>query len=285
MSTSRTDKFSVAPWSSEPYIPTLETPLRCVLRPHFANTQVHLHSHPWAQMILSSQGVVRIHTGKMTFTVPPHRAIWIPPQILHTASVLEDAQLYSLFIYAAEEKSEQESAESPWLTCKVIEVRPLLHELVVALAEDDFDRFRSDRYRSLIKLVNVEISRAPVLPLGVPLPAERRLRMLCENFLAAPRLDRSVADLSREVGASVSTVSRLFQAEIGCSFSEWRKQVFLAEALTLAAKGLSVSQIAFELGYSSLSSFSFMVTQLVGIPPGKLLKMRPDVTEFQTVVP
>lgn len=208
--------------------------------------------------------------------MPPWRAVWIPPQTLHTASVLEDAQIHTVFLLAADMEPEKESADNKWLTCQVIEVRPLLRELVIALAEDDLDGFRSNRYKSLIELARIEIDRAPVLPLGIPLPSERRLRALCENFLDAPSLDRSLLDLSRDVGASVSTVNRLFQAEVGCSFSEWRKQAILAEALTLAAKGLSISQIAFELGYSSLSSFSFMVTQLVGMPPSKFLKITSD---------
>lgn len=68
-------------------------------------------------------------------------------------------------------------------------------------------------------------------------------------------------------------MNRLFRAEVGCSFADWRKQALLAQALTLAAKGKSISEIAFELGYSSLSAFSYMVKNLVGVPPSKVLNV------------
>ncbi len=275
MSKLSTAKRSVAPLASDPYAPSSQAPVRCTFRPHFANTEVQPHSHPWAQMLFSSQGVVRVHTGKTAFTLPPWRAVWIPSQTLHTAEVLEDAQIYSLYLLPDERNPNWQQVTSKWSSCRVIEVSALLRELVMGLAADDLDRLRSDRYISLVELTVLEIHKAPSLALGISLPSERRLRALCEDFLQSPRLDRPLTELAQNAGASVSTINRLFQAEIGCSFAEWRKQSLLAEALVLAAKGYSVSQIAFELGYSSLSAFSFMVTQLVGIPPSKLLKSAP----------
>lgn len=273
MSSCTSSRRSVPPLSCDPYAPSKEAPVRCAFRPHVANTEVQLHQHPWAQMVFSSRGVVRVHTGKKAFTVPPWRAVWIPPATMHTATVLEDAQLHSLYFLADIEAGGWTRDASTWPDCQVIEVRPLLRELVTALTEDDLDGLPSSRYRSLVELILLEIHKAPVLALGISLPSERRLLALCEDFLRDPRLDRSLADLCQGVGASVSTINRLFQAEVGCSFVDWRKQALLTQALTLAAKGHSVSQIAFELGYSSLSSFSFMVTQLVGMPPSKALKM------------
>jgi len=223
-------------------------------------------------MVFSSQGVVRVYTDERVFTVPPWRAVWIPQDTLHTATVLEDAQLHSLYLLA--EKQDARDSAVEWLSCRVIEVRPLLRELVAALGEEESRGIPTCRYQSLVELTLFEIRQAPVMALGIVLPTERRVLALCEDFLADPRLDRSLSDLCQNAGASLSTMNRLFQAEVGCSFVDWRKQVLLAHALTLAAKGHSVSQIALELGYSSLSSFSFMVRQLVGMPPSQLLKLR-----------
>lgn len=273
MSSRRSDRRTVPPLISDPFAPSSDAPIRCVFRPHSANTEVQLHQHPWAQMVFSSQGVVRVHTGRSAFTVPPWRAVWIPPETMHTASVLEGAQLHSLYLLADADAYDLEGRIKTWCDCRVIEVRPLLRELVIALAEDDLLGLPTERYGSLVELIFSEIFTAPVLALGIALPSERRVLALCEDFLRDPRLDRSLSDLCLSAGASVSTMNRLFRAEVGCSFVDWRKQALLSQALTLAAKGYSVSQIAFELGYSSLSSFSFMVTQLVGMPPSKALKI------------
>jgi AraC-like DNA-binding protein len=63
-------------------------------------------------------------------------------------------------------------------------------------------------------------------------------------------------------------VARLFQQELGCSFTAWRQQVVLAHAVSLAARSLPIQQIAAELGYSP-SAFSAMVHRTVGMPPAR----------------
>lgn len=269
-------QHNVDPSLQESFAPSKAFPLRCTLRPHFANTEVQLHSHAWAQMVFSSQGVVRVSALNSTYTVPPWRAVWIPARTPHTAYVLEDAQLHSLHLLQSqrlEDIASDKPVEQAWLHCRVLDVRPLLRELVVALADEDPIRHRSKRYGSLCTLALLEIRCAPMLPLGVALPSERRLRALCATFLQAPRLDRSLGQLATEVGASISTINRLFQSELGSSFSAWRRQVLLAQSFALAAKGLTVGEIAFDLGYSSPSAYTSMVTKMMGVSPSQLLRM------------
>ncbi|EWS54085.1 Helix-turn-helix domain protein [Methylibium sp. T29] len=50
---------------------------------------------------------------------------------------------------------------------------------------------------------------------------------------------------------------------------QWRQQVLLARALSLAARGTPMGQIASELGYASPSAFSAMVRRSVGAPPSR----------------
>ena len=266
MSRPRLVKRSVPPMDADSFAPTPERPLRCIPREHQANTDVHLHHHPWAQMVFSSGGVARVSTLDVAYVVPPWRAVWIPPTVQHAATVLENAQLHSLYLLP--------TCNQDWPECRVIEVEPLLRGLIVALSKEDKEMGDAERYRSLCSLTLAELRRAPSLPLGVALPKERRLRAFCESFLNDPALDRPLTSLAQEAGASVSTIHRLFRQEIGSSFTDWRQQVLLARALTLAAKGMSMGRIADELGYASASAFSAMVMRLVGIPPSKLLLQR-----------
>lgn len=217
-------------------------------------------------MVFSSSGVARVSTPDVAYVVPPWRAVWIPAAVQHAATVLENAQLHSVYLLP--------TACHDWQECRVIEVEPLLRELILALSEDDVGPGDAERYRSLCYLTLAEVRRAPSLPLGIALPKERRLRSFCESFLNDPALDHPLASLAREAGASVSTIHRLFRQEIGSSFTDWRQQVLLARALTLAAQGVAMGRIADELGYSSASAFSAMVVRLVGVPPSKLFLQR-----------
>ena len=114
------------------------------------------------------------------------------------------------------------------------------------------------------------MARAPAVKLGVDLPQDKRLRHLCEAVLADPTRHETLADWAQDTGASPRTVARLFRSELGSTFTQWRQQVILAKAVSLAAGRMPMGQIAAELGYSP-SAFSAMVRKSVGQPPGRFL--------------
>ncbi|HSN34487.1 MAG TPA: AraC family transcriptional regulator, partial [Ideonella sp.] len=125
------------------------------------------------------------------------------------------------------------------------------------------------RERRLAALVQDELRRARALPLGVALPADKRLRALCEALLDDPARHADLDGWARAAGASARTVARLFRSELGTSFGQWRQQALLARAVTLAARGRPMSHIAAELGYASPSAFSAMVRRTLGAPPSR----------------
>jgi AraC-like DNA-binding protein len=123
------------------------------------------------------------------------------------------------------------------------------------------------REQRLAALIADELRRAPPVRLGVDLPGEKRLRALCEAVLDEPTRHATLAGWAREAGASTRTVARLFRQELGTSFGQWRQQVLLARALSLAARRRPMGSIAAELGYASPSAFTAMVRRSVGVPP------------------
>ncbi|MGH8038386.1 MAG: helix-turn-helix domain-containing protein [Stenotrophomonas sp.] len=268
MSSRGSTRRRIEPQSGDPFSPSREFPIRCVVRTHSAQTEVQVHSHPWAQMVFSEHGTVRVQADRKMFTVPPWSAVWIPAGTLHLAVVAQEATLIAVHLLTDPGGRQDQGG---WKVCQVLQVRPLLRELVKAICEDEHGALPSERYANVVELVMIELRTAPRIALGISMPEDKRLRSVCEAFLADARQDRALAEVARSAGASVSTINRLFQSELGCSFAGWRKQVLLARAFALAAEGSSVSHIAMDLGYSSVSSFSYMVTQLLGLPPSKVL--------------
>jgi len=127
------------------------------------------------------------------------------------------------------------------------------------------------RERRLSALVLDELRRALPVPLGVDLPTDKRLRALCEAVIDDPGRHARLEAWAQACGASPRTVARLFRSELGTSFGQWRQQVLLARAVTLAARKLPMASIAAELGYASPSAFSAMVRRSVGAPPSRFL--------------
>jgi len=265
---------SVPPLDPPRYAPTPGNPLRAKLRHLRADTQVEPHSHPWAQVAFSATGVVRMTAGHGTYIVPPSRALWIPPNVEHRVSVVEDAELRTLYIHQADGCFGPETDaldQARWRDCRVLEVSSLLRELVLHLSVEPGPHAATERDRSLANLVFDELRRARALPLGVDLPRDKRLRALCEAVLDEPTRHATLEAWAADTGASPRTVARLFRAELGTTFGQWRQQVLLAKAVSLAGRRMPMSRIASELGYASPSAFSAMVRRSVGAPPSRFL--------------
>lgn len=239
------------------FAPTRERPIRVRSRPMPAGVRIAMHMHAWAQVAYASRGVLRLAIESSTWVVPPSRAIWVPPNVLHEVFVVEDAYLRTLYI--------DESAVPRGLeTCRVMEVSALLREVIAAIDANDLDPSRENL---LGALALDELTRAVPLPLSVPMPLEKRLRALCEALLANPGNADPLEYWAATVGASTRTIARLFRQELGMSFSQWRQQAVLARAIPLLNQGRALSQIAQQLGYQSQSAFSAMFRRAFGESP------------------
>ena len=262
----------------ELFVPTAARPVRAKLRWLAADTQVMPHSHPWAQVAISTTGVIRLTVSQGTYIVPPSRALWIPPGVEHAVTMVEDADLRTLYFHQPRGRcgpGVPRGEEGAWRQCRVLEVSDLLRALVREMPttpDGGPPPAPADllREQHLSALVRDELARAAAVKLGVDLPQDKRLRHLCEAVLSDPTRHDTLADWAQDTGASPRTVARLFRAELGSTFTQWRQQVILAKAVSLAAGRMPMGQIAAELGYSA-SAFSAMVRKSVGQPPGRFL--------------
>jgi AraC-like DNA-binding protein/mannose-6-phosphate isomerase-like protein (cupin superfamily) len=262
------------------YVPTPARPVRAKARLMAPDSEIQPHSHPWAQVAISVQGVARITASDNTYLVPAWRAVWIPPDVEHTVTVVEAAELRTLYVHQEGDDigpGVAPAARAAWQRCRVLEVSALLREVVLQMdiamddgAEPDAELLA--RERRLGELALDELRRAAPVRLGIALPADKRLRALCQAVIEDPGRHATIDAWAAESGASPRTIARLFRSELGSSFGPWREQVLLARALTLAAQGRPMAVIAADLGYASASAFTAMVRRSVGEPPGRFFR-------------
>jgi len=266
----------IGPLTPHLFTPSARRPIRAKLQHLKTDTRVVPHRHPWGQLALSATGVVRVTVEHGTFIVPPSRAVWIPPKVDHAVTVVEDADLLTLYLHQPRGRcgpGVARAEEAAWRQCRVLEVSGLLRALALEMdmrpdgAATRVGAAELQRDRRLAALVEDELRRAAPLPLGVDLPTDKRLRALCEAVLDDPVRHATLEGWARDAGASSRTIARLFRSELGTSFGPWRQQVLLARALSLAARRQPMAQIASELGYASPSAFTAMVRRSLGVPP------------------
>ena len=262
------------------YVPTSERPVRAKCRLLKADTQVKPHRHPWGQLAISTTGTIRLTVAQGTYIVPPSRALWVPPGMEHAVTMVESADLRTLYFFQTHGRCGPDVAdaeEAAWRQCRVLNASDLLRAVVrelPTLPDDSLQLSAQDRAREhhLSELLLDEMRRASVVQLGVKLPQDKRLRLLCEDVLADPTRFETLEDWARDTGASPRTVARLFRQQLECSFTQWRQQVVLAHAVSLAARNWPIQRIAAELDYSP-SAFSAMVRRTVGMPPAQCFGM------------
>jgi AraC-like DNA-binding protein len=239
------------------HAPSSSRPVRLVARDLDASGVFPSHSHPWGQVTYAVEGILRITAGNSTWIVPPLRAIWIPLNLAHEIVILQKARLRILYIDA--DVAPFQSGQ-----CRVLEVSPLLRELIVALSDKDW---AGPRETLVSALILDELSRSMTLPIRVSLPDDKRLKILCEMLISEPASQLTLEEWAKRVGASQRTLTRLFERELGATFSQWRQQVRLAHAAALISGGLPLSRVATALGYASQSAFSAMFKKKFGQSP------------------
>jgi AraC-like DNA-binding protein len=115
--------------------------------------------------------------------------------------------------------------------------------------------------------------------------AEQRLRDLARLRRVRDRIDREYAQpldveaLARGVHMSAGHLSREFKLAYGESPYGYVMTRRIERAMALLRRGdLSVTEICFAVGCSSLGTFSTRFTELVGMPPSTYRRQAPRAT-------
>ena len=219
--------------------------------------QIAPHRHDWSQLLYARAGVMTVATAAGAWVVPPQRAVWVPAGTEHAIHCGTPLSMRALFLASGLRR-----ALPP--ACSVVNVSPLLRALILAGAEAPGAR----RRRQLLSALLIEeIRAARVAPLHLPEPEDPRLKRITSAIAAEPGDARTLAAWSREVGASVRTLSRRFLAETGMTFRQWQRQARLLAALVRLAQREPVTVVALDLGYDSPSAFIHAFRRALGTTP------------------
>ena len=226
--------------------------------------RIHTHMHREAQLVYAARGTMQVTTPKGRWLVPPDRAVWVPALSEHAIDVLADIEMRTLYFELdwLRREARSHSLEAEF----VVRVSPLLHQTILALFDD---RSNGERTALLLRLAMMELDRAEDSATLIPLPREPRCRRAAHIVLSDPTTDHEIESLAGKVGTSVRTLSRLFSSETQLSFKSWCQRARIAAAIEKLSTdpGVSVKQLASDLGYASVPAFSHAFRQVTGKTP------------------
>lgn len=244
-----------------PY-PSVARPVVCAAHDYPAGHVIPPHSHPRAQLIYASRGVMTVNAPQGTWVVPPQRAVWVPAGTPHFTRMASPVSMRTIYV-------DPRAVPGLPAQCCVVTVPPLLRELIAAAMELPTRYDVAGPAGRLVAVLLDCIRTLPEAPLHLPLPQDARLVRVAEALRAEPADNRTLAAWGRRVGASSRTLARCFVRETGLTFRAWRQQVRLLAALERLAAGESVTAVALELGYETPSAFVAMFRRTLGTSPGR----------------
>lgn len=236
------------------------------------------HRHRRAQLVYAVEGVMTVKTETGLWVVPPLRAVWLPPGVAHSIRMTGRVRMRTVYF----DPDILERAATP-VRCCVLTVSPLMRELIVRIVEhDDSGRTAvtpqdggkaapraSGRHERLVAALLDELVESPVACLEIPMPSDARLRRIAEAVTREPADPRDIPAWARFAGVGERTLARLFPEQTGMTFVRWRQQVRLLRALERLALGESVTTVAMDLGYGSISAFVRLFRESLGVTPGR----------------
>lgn len=242
-----------------------DRPIIALENDYSAGGAATLHRHARGQLIIVMVGALRLETSAGVWIVPPGRAAWVPGEVVHRADYTIRTSVLVTYVDMA-------AFGGLPAACSVFALSGLLRELVRRAVDLGWRWARTDINERIMRCLGDELAAA--VPVGMFLPFGRdvRLRKVVDALMERPGDDRDVARWAEYAGTSARTLGRLFTAETGLSFGRWREQLRLASAIQRLANGESIARVAFELNYSSASSFTTMFTRAMGESPRGFLK-------------
>lgn len=232
-----------------------------------------LHQHQKAQLAYVEEGLAYLVTLDKTYFLPARHYVWIPPGLWHRLVSHSPHYLVHSVYFAA---AAAVDATTFYEQLGIYPVNTLLYELLrytkrwhghLAPAPEAPYLFLKS-----LKLTLPSIS-GHALPIALPTTDDARLLPVLAHIYHHVGDLLELSALARQFGFSTRTLSRLFQQVLHLSFSQYLKlrRVTAAMELLLQTPPASISEVAYAVGYTSLSAFSNVFYQVVHRRPSEFL--------------
>jgi AraC-like DNA-binding protein len=226
-----------------------------VLRQAYLPSHIAAHQHRFAQL-----------TDEGRWIVPPQRGVWIPSGKQHAVLSKKRFDFCTFYVSAALAKSVGQS-------CQVVQISPLLSELLLKGAAFGVDWQRSGAQERLLRVALDQIATLRAEPLHLPQAKDKRLARICDALMVDPADNKELGEWAGVVGASERTLTRIFKQDTGVGFAQWRRQCRLLHAVEMLASGRTVTQVALDVGYNDMSAFARDFKLALGASPGKYFEI------------
>jgi AraC-like DNA-binding protein len=230
-----------------------------------------VHKHTKGQITYVEGGIAYIHTPDKTYVIPGRHYVWVPKGLEHFIKVRTTATaVRSLYFFAGGDEHHPFYSQMG-----IYPVNDLLLQMI-AYSQKWTGRINPGesgfQFLAALKELLPDISKNP-LPLALPTTQNEKMRpmlLYIEEHLAE---ELTMERLSKVFGLGERTLLRLFQSTLQLTFLQYVKLVRIVRGMALMLQTTkSLSEIAYETGYGSISAFSKAFYQLTNMRPSDFIR-------------
>lgn len=246
----------------------VEPPFAIVAESVFVDVPLEFepHAHELHELVWVRGGTMTVWLEDRVMTVPDGYGLWLPAHAVHSGRTTARSELCDAYFEPRRSPVELAAAT-------VIEVTPVLAALLTHLEGADLPE--AARLRAEAVVFDLLASSERHYTLQIPQTA--RISPIVAALLKDPTDGRTLGEWAVLVGLSERTVARLFRAETGLSFLQWRQALRVHHSLALISEGLAVHEVSELMGYAQPSTFIASFKRVMGITPGAYAAAHPSV--------
>lgn len=229
------------------------------------------HKHSKGQFVMVKGGIAYLQTKEREYFIPAHHYVWIPEGMMHCIrSNTTDLAILTIFFH------QDDVPNAFYNELGIYPVSNLLFEMLIFTRQwkgTILPQTWAYEFLTTIKHLLVE---SPGKPFSILLPTTQDKRMIEVTTYIQKQLRKplTLPQIATMFGYSVRNLTRMFQTHLNISFIQYLKMVRMIKAMELLmGVDKSVSDVAYEVGYSSIAAFSNTFLQLVNMRPSEFHKV------------
>ena len=219
------------------------------------------HQHKKGQLTFFEGGSSHLYTQSTNYFVPTHHFAWLPSGVEHQYVHIKTQNVLVRTFYIPEEYTQHEIFSK----VGIFNANPLMIEVfkILEMGEIFPENKMFNFFTSFLELLPDLLSDK--LSIFLPTSDHELINKVLYHILSNLSENHSLNDTANQFNIGSKTFSRLFLKEVGFTFHQYLKTARILKSIELIIEGkLTINEIAYEVGYSSIASFSnsfFSLTQ------------------------
>lgn len=227
------------------------------------------HSHEKDQLLYAEGGILHVFTDNKHWYLPGRCFMWIPAGVAH--SIISHSVNINLYCFYFDTSI---NSDDFYKDTKIYMTNDMLREMFryTKTWNGSVDPTDASHYY-LMKAIHALLPKMnSSFPLQYPYPKDSRLIEIALFLNKNLHKSYTLEQVSVKFGISTRTLSRLFKEDIGLNYVKFLRGLRISKSLELMAENkYNVYEIALQVGYSSLSAFSTIFYNVVGIRPAEYM--------------